>query len=257
MILYVRKTMKHIFAIVLLTVLLVLPCYATEAALEDEGVGKPTLGENEGVEEPSAPSEEATLDEGEAQEGDDASGDTEGMTPEKFKTFIDEKIVPYVIVAVSAVSAIYVAIYPILAKMSKSSDDLKAAKGDLKKANEDSDTAKEQSKSMLDELRADREAQRAEQAAFEQRVAAQLQSMSDTVSGALNAANVHTREIRDMVQIGFCNNKDLVERGYAKQIARIAQGKGVGETMPSESEAQESGEQDREEVDEHEDQATA
>ena len=30
--------MKHIFTIVLLTVLLVLPCYATEAALEDEGV---------------------------------------------------------------------------------------------------------------------------------------------------------------------------------------------------------------------------
>lgn len=30
--------MKHIFAMMLLTVLLMLPCYATEATLEDEGV---------------------------------------------------------------------------------------------------------------------------------------------------------------------------------------------------------------------------
>jgi hypothetical protein len=231
--------MKRIFLIfTLLAVLLMLPC----GALETEDVATS-----------SVPSE--TLPP--AEEVEQESGEKEGMTPEKFKVYMEETIAPYVIIVFTTVAMIYAAIAPVIAKMSKSSDDLKAAKGDIKKANEDSDTAKQESRNLLAELQAERAVQRAEQAAFEQRMEAKMQSMTDTVNGALSVANVQTREIRDMVQIGFCNNKDLVERGVARQIARIAQGKGVGETMPSESEALESGEQDGEEADEHEDQATA
>ena len=256
--------MKHIFIIMLLAMLLMLPCYATES---EQGVGQaPTPVEDE---------VNGTADASTEAEGEDETVEAEdeqkgGMTPEEFEAFVNEKIVPYVIVAVSAVAAIYVAISPILAKIKASSDKFDTATGGLSEANAQGKAAKEQSASMLAELQAERAAQRVEQTAFENRVAAQMQSMIDTVQNALGVANVQTREIRDMVQIGFCNNKDLVERGYAKQIARIAQGKGMTDESalipPSEveatpeGEARESGEQDGEEVDGHEqgqDQASA
>lgn len=222
--------MKRILMIMLLAVLLMLPC----GALETENVATS-----------SVPSE--TLPP--AEEVEQESGEKEGMTPEKFKVYMEETVAPYVIIIFTTVAMIYAAIAPVIAKMNRSSDDLKAAKGDIKKANEDSDTAKQESKSMLDELRAERVAQRAEQAAFEQRVEAKMQSMTDTVNGALSVANVQTREIRDMVKIGFCNNKDLVERGVARQIARIAQGQsaseepGGSEMPPAEDHQEDDGEE--------------
>ena len=223
-----------LLAVLLLAVLL-LPCYATEAVAENEGVGDPALSEE--------------------------MGDTAGMSPEELKLFLDEKVIPYVIVAFSAVTAIYIAISPILAKIKSSSHKFDMATGDLAEANKQGKAANEQSASMLDELRAEREVQRAEQAAFESRVAAQLQAMADTVQTTLGAASVQTREIRDMVKIGFCNNKDLVARGYAKQIARIAMGKEVPMDSDADCSAEEIAEQKRGgEVDENEpseDEATA
>lgn len=227
--------MKRILVIMLLITVLMLPCHA---AAEDEGV------------ELSTPSGEST----DMQEKvDEPSGEAHGMTPEELKLFLDEKVIPYVIVAVSAVAAIYVAISPILAKIKASSNKFDAATGNLDEANKQGKVANEQSASMLEELRAEREAQRAEQVAFEGRVAAQLQSMADNVQQALGATSVQTREIRDMVKIGFCNNKDLVARGYAKQIARIARGAGLADGDDAVTEQEEKDEQvGREEADEHE-----
>lgn len=223
-----------------LLAILMLPCGAVEADGYMTAGGAP-----QGVQEPT---EEADYNEGE--EGEHTSsgglqeppdGTTEEMsqemapetvpetgegdvTFEEIEAWVMDRVVPYIILAASAVFSIYLAILPIIKKVKSASDNFEEATGGVTKANEDNDKTQKANALLLEQMKSERQTLALAQENFERSVLGKLKEFIETVQGELDDTRVQTREIRDMVQVGFCNNADLVKRGVAKQIARIAGG---------------------------------
>lgn len=202
--------MKRLIWILLLTVLLALPVGAAEAV--PDGAGNSMLEGLEGW--------------------IDGFGE---MSVEDWKAFIDETVVPVVMMVVTAIATIYVAISPILFKVKtasqkfhKATDDVNAASSDVAqvklataKAAEEFNARYELIKQENLELRRDMVEQMER---FRENVTSQVTSLTDTVNDRVGTANKKAQEIEQMLLIGLCNNRELVERGHAHEIARIAQG---------------------------------
>ena len=197
---------RFAFLLLALTVLLlgVLPCYA-EA--NSESLANLEYGEE-------------TVD-GEALESEAQEAVTSGIgyllqfTPEEWKAVIDERIVPWVTLAVSAIVGIYVAISPILAKIKNTSGIFEEAGGRL-------DGAKERIEKAMKKTD--------EAGGTIQRVQGELLDKYDELKAEFDRVSLGYREMRTslsnierIVRIGFCNTEELVHKGFAREIEKVGE----------------------------------
>lgn len=230
--------MKRFFLILLLAVLLVLSVGAeeavpgedmpTEGIYTDESLDAP--GENE-ASDSSATQNEPSVDEivdvpteDEDTEDEDTEDEDGGLSYSEVEAFVYDKIVPYAVLAISAMFTIYLLIAPILKKVMDASEKFKSATSGVTKANDDNDKTQQENAALLEQMKEERRAIAAAQAAFEERVGVMMQGLTNEVKEQLGTAGVKMSEIHDMVHIGFCNDANMVKRGVARKIARIAQG---------------------------------
>ena len=188
-----------LFALVM-TVLLALSavCFAAETAADSENA------------ETALTASDLTEEERDAREirrwFEDTLDRLIALTPEDWRTVIEEKVVPWVTLAVSAVLGIYVAISPILARIKKTGGIFDGAAGRLDAATETVDKAQEKIKETQEELKKKYDELQVEFRGVKAGYDGMLQSLSN---------------IESIVRLGFGNTDELIIKGYANEIEKV------------------------------------
>lgn len=134
-----------------------------------------------------------------------------------FEGFLQDKVVPTLTLGLTSISTAYVAIKPLLDKIKVSAGRFDATSAEVEKANAVAqDTVKQ-----IEQIRLEAQ-QKAEQQA---KVAAQMyrefQRTVDEVKQQVNDMGSSARRVEKIVSVGFGNMAELVEGGYAREIAKI------------------------------------
>ena len=123
-------------------------------------------------------------------------------SPEDFKQVIENDIIPWITLALSAVLGIYVSISPILIKIKKTSNIFDRSSGKLDEAKETTEKANKELKAAKAEIEALRKEFKAVKDGYDQ--------MYSSLSN-----------IEEIVRIGFENSDELIIKGYANEIAKV------------------------------------
>lgn len=152
-------------------------------------------------------------------------------TPEQWSELLQEKVIPYVVATLTALSALYLAVSPILVKVKNASDAFDKSSGELKATNESAlEDAKrnkaryiKMQKAVEDAVGAIKEEMRA---AVKEIRATKEQIAQDNESIREDMKKVYEMEsdILLMGKLGFGEDTELVKKGIASQIARIGEG---------------------------------
>ena len=129
-------------------------------------------------------------------------GGTEWYRPENIKFFIQENIVPWVSVVVTAIASIYIAISPVLMKIKKSSGIFDNATEKLKEAKAVAEAAKSQLKEAESEITA---------------LKGEFKEVKDGYLKMINGIS----NIEQIVRLGFGNTDELIVKGYANKIEKV------------------------------------
>ena len=206
-----------------------------------------------GAEDVMPPIEQETDDDGVLE--DDVEGDgsfAQGIvgfftgfgdyTVEDWEAFIETSVMPVVVMIVTAVASIYIAISPVLYKVKtasqrfhKASDHVEAATGevaDIKKMTAEAAASFEARYQLIEkecnELRREVATMLAD---VSRSLAEQYAAFRAETDGKVEDTRALAERIESMLVVAFCNDKNLVERGQAHEIARIAQGLADGEEV--------------------------
>jgi hypothetical protein len=198
-----------------------------------------------GAEEPSpvgaetSPVGEAdTLPKG---EGLEEEGERTGFDMEELKAYINNTVIPAAVMVVTALAALYVALVPVFNKVKETIKKFDKASGEITATAGESELTKKNTKAALDKLSGEYTQLLSQNKELETRykaleavVTSELASMKANVSGEMAAVRGMAGDIEKMLLVGFCNNRELVEKGYAKQIARLGAGVKVDVTASGE-----------------------
>ena len=150
---------------------------------------------------------------------------------EEIKAYINGTVIPAAVMVVTALGALYVALVPVfnkvklvVAKFNSASDEITATAGESRKT-------KEQTKATLDKLRGDYEQLHkdydlmcARYETMAQSVSADMTAMKQELSDKTARVVELSGKMEKMMVVGFCNNRELMEKGYARKIAQIGAG---------------------------------
>ena len=195
-------------------VLAVLLCavmvWTVPVGAEDEPPLAPDVTEGE-----EAPEEPPSTEEVAAPEDEGAK-----WSMEEIDAYINGTVIPAVVMVVATLVTLYVSLAPIfnkgkavMAKFNKASDDITATAGE-------SEQTKKDTKAALDKLSGEYKQLLEQNKQLETRYAA----LEAVVTSEMAAFRSMAGDIERMLIVGFCNNRELVEKGYAKQIARLGAG---------------------------------
>jgi hypothetical protein len=171
---------------------------------------------------------------------EDAAPEDEGdmWDMEEIKAYVNGTVIPAAIMVVTALATLYVALVPIfnkvkavIAKFNQASDDITATAGE-------SELTKKNTKAALDKLLG----QYADQLKQNEQLQAQyialgekyreletfvkgaMEDMKDFVVESADKLMLTNEQIEKMLIVGFCNNKELMDKGYARKIAELGAG---------------------------------
>lgn len=183
-----RKFVAIVFAM-LIVICMAVPCFALEDYSEAPAV-----------------SEEDELA-GEIEE--EAKGWIEvllSITPQEWRGYIEEKVVPVVLLAVSAVTTALAALLPVLGKIKEGSTAFQEAKEDLKEATKKSkearETVKETRKSVMKEYDV-------------------LRGEFKGVKDGYEEMKESLANIESILRLAFENTDELIRKGCANRIAKV------------------------------------
>jgi hypothetical protein len=221
---HMKKFYKAWMAVAALLILLAayaLPVWAEETVggeilppMEDVGGGEAVPEEGEG-EDLSPPVED----------------EVDKWSMEEVKAYINGTVIPAAVMVVTALGALYVALVPVfnkiklvVAKFNSASDEITATAGESRKT-------KEQTKATLDKLRGDYEQLHkdydlmcARYETMAQSVSADMTAMKQELSDKTARVVELSGKMEKMMVVAFCNNRELMEKGYARKIAQIGAG---------------------------------
>lgn len=149
-------------------------------------------------------------------------------TPEQWTKLLNEKVVPYVVATLTALSALYLAVSPILLKVKTASEAFDKSSGELKATNEAAAEDAKKSKARYIKMQKSMEdavtnmtdlvnAAMAEMQAVKEQVAQQNMAMLEEVHKVYEMES----DILRMGKLGFGERTELVKKGIAAQIAQI------------------------------------
>jgi hypothetical protein len=229
---HMKKFYKAWMAVAALLILLAayaLPVWAEETVggeilppMEDVGDGETAPDEEgENANEPGAGEESPPPTEDEVDK----------WSMDEVKAYINGTVIPAAVMVVTALGALYVALVPVfnkiklvMAKFNSASDEITATAGESRKT-------KEQTKATLDKLRGDYEQLHkdyelmcARYETMAQGVSADMTAMKQELSDKTARVVELSGKLEKMMVVAFCNNRELMEKGYARRIAQIGAG---------------------------------
>ncbi len=225
--------MRRIWICVFLALMLMLPCVAEEGTVE--------------AVVPIGGGEEAT-----STEGDGGGSFVDGLTGyfeqfgdytvEDWEGFVRDEVMPVVTLIITAVASIYIAISPVLYKVKTSAQRFHAATDGVNTATADVAEVKQMTAEAAESFNARYELIREEcnelrrelatmLADVSKQLAEQYEAFREAVDGKVSDTRALAEQIERMLLVGLCNQKELVEKGYSHEIARIALGGAAGEEV--------------------------
>lgn len=224
--------MKKIY-FVLAVLLCAVMVWTVPVGAEDEPPLAPDVTEGE-----EAPEEPPSTEEDAAPEGEGAKWDME-----EIKAYINGTVIPAAVMVVTALAALYVALVPIfnkvkdvIAKFNQASKDITATAGESELTKKNTKAALDKLSGEYTELLALNKQLQENYMALEAVVTAELADMKANVSGEMAAVKSMAGQIEKMMIVGFCNNKELMDKGYARKIAELGAGIDVGASGEKEGE---------------------
>lgn len=179
---------------------------------------------------------ETIVEEGEVVEG-------EAEQPRDWGDWIKNELIPYAILAITAISTIIIAVSPILAKVKTASERFKNATTDVNKTAEEgvANSQKigafiEQTEKRLSEICEDLISQMKEEGSantkmideFREQTAKQLSDICESLVSQVDALGKRVAKIEKtsanterITRIAFGNTKELVQKGYAAEIEKV------------------------------------
>lgn len=152
-------------------------------------------------------------------------------TPEQWSALLQEKVIPYVVATLTALSALYLAVSPILVKVRTASEAFDKSSNELKVTNESAlEDAKRSKARYIKMQKAVEDAvvviKEEMHAAMEEIRATKEQIAQDNADIRADMQRVYDMEsdILLMGKLGFGEDTELVKKGIASQIARIGEG---------------------------------
>lgn len=127
-------------------------------------------------------------------------------TPAEWKTFVEEKVVPWITLAVSSVVAVVAALLPLIKKIKGTSDIFEGAAEKLTDATKKSKEAREAADGARDKILEEYES---------------LKKDFEAVKNGYDGMQKSLARIETVVRIGFGNTDELIRKGYANQIAKV------------------------------------
>ena len=205
-------------------------------------------GDGASLQSKLVPSEARRLPEGEGMEEMPEAAEGVEWDMEEVKAYINETVIPAAVMVVMSLATLYIALVPVfnkvkavIAKFNRASDEITATAGE-------SELTKKNVKETLDKLSGEyaqllsqNEGLKASYAALEGKVTAALGEMAEVLSARTAQVCDMSEQIEKMLIVGFCNNKELMDKGYARKIAEL----GAGIDVSASGEKEEGDEQDK------------
>lgn len=182
-----KKIVAIIFAI-LIVMCIAVPCFAMEDYSETPAISEEDLG---------------------AAVEDEVQGWIDTLlsyTPEEWRAFVEEKVVPWITLAVSSVVAVVAALLPLIKKIKGTSDIFEGAAEKLTDATKKSKEAREAADGARDKVLEEYES---------------LKKDFEEVKNGYDGMKETLARIEAVVRIGFGNTDELIRKGYANQIAKV------------------------------------
>lgn len=112
-----------------------------------------------------------------------------------WKEYVENSLIPNIVIALTSISAILVAAIPIISKVMSTLNSFKSATKDV------NDTVANNGKTEKKVVE------------LEERIAG--------LEGCLGGIETSSKNTEQIVRIAFCNTDELVRKGYAKEIAKV------------------------------------
>lgn len=123
-----------------------------------------------------------------------------------WQEYIEVKVIPNVVLALSTISALCVATMPLLTKIKLTLTSFDKATQDV---NGSAESGKNATKTVLeckDEIK---------------QMMNELEIAKSQMQGAMIPIQQGVQNLEEIVRIGFCNTSELVKNGYARQISKV------------------------------------
>jgi hypothetical protein len=123
-----------------------------------------------------------------------------------WQEYIEVKVIPNVVLALSTISALCVATMPLLAKIKLTLTSFDKATQDV---NGSAESGKNATKTVLeckDEIK---------------QMMNELEVAKSQMQEAMVPIQQGVQNLEEIVRIGFCNTSELVKNGYARQISKV------------------------------------
>ena len=180
--------------------------------------------------------EEASLPEGEAEESAPEVGTEEVpkdavWTFEEVKAYVNGTVIPAAVLVATAIGTLYVSLLPLIGKIKATNKTFKEASGEIKETASESQKTKEDMNTALGKLTASYNQLLSKYGTLEAAYNAMAQQVNAAMSSMAQVLEANTGKMVDasgkmekMMIVGFCNNRELMEKGYARKIAQIGAG---------------------------------
>lgn len=123
-----------------------------------------------------------------------------------WQEYIETKLIPNITLALSAISALCVAALPIIAKV-------ETAVSKFKQATDDVNATVDNDKTVVQTI--------GEYSTKLDVLVTELKTLKTDVESIIAPVAKKVENIEKVVHIGFCNNEELVKKGYAHEIEKV------------------------------------
>ena len=176
---------------------------------------------------PDVPSEEDTMPE----VGTEETPEDAVWTFEEVKAYINNTVIPAAVLLLTAVGTLYAALLPMINKIKATNKTFKDASGEIRataseslKTKQDMNTAMNKLTTCYDQLLFKYGTLEAAYNAMAQQVNAAMSSMAQVLEANTGKMVDASGKMEKMMIVGFCNSRELMEKGYARKIAEIGAG---------------------------------
>lgn len=152
------------------------------------------------------------------------------FTPEEWTQMLNEKVIPYVVATLTALSALYLAVSPILLKVKTASEAFDKSSGELKATNEAAAEDAKRSKARYIKMQKSVEDAVATMTEIVKTAVEEVQAVKEQVAQQNASMMEEVHKVYDMEsnilrmgKLGFGEDSELVKKGIAAQIAMIGE----------------------------------
>ena len=150
---------------------------------------------------------------------------------EEIKAYINGTVIPAACLVLTALGTLYAALLPMINKIKATNKTFEAASGDIKETAAESQKTKEDMNAALESLKTSYAQLITKYGTLEAAYNAMARKVEGAMTSMAQVLEANTGKMVDasgkmekIMIVGFCNNRELMEKGYARKIAEIGAG---------------------------------